>query len=191
MRKLRIIDFDMECQPGHWIGGDYVSKVVTAIAWRYRDEKAYHVRTHYDTEPGVMAETLASKLLQADIITGHYIRGFDLPLLNGALLDAGLSPLPRLTTVDTKLDLNRAHGRSLSQKNLSGMLGVAAPKVDLTLSEWEGFNLRREGFRRKGEQRVVGDIKQHCELYDRLVELDWISSPKTWSPVSKGSSYRA
>jgi hypothetical protein len=36
-RPLRVLDFDCEARPLHWISGDYVSKEITAIAWAWCD----------------------------------------------------------------------------------------------------------------------------------------------------------
>jgi hypothetical protein len=191
-RQLKILDFDCEALPGHWIGGDYVSKIITAVAfaWRHIPDQVSYM-THYQYSPSEMSVTLADELRAADIVTGHYIRGFDLTLVNGMLLRAGEGPLPKLTTVDTKLDLNKAHGRSLSQKNLASLVGVNLPKIDVTLTEWEGFNLREPGFEEAGVKRVTGDVKQHLELYDRLIDMGWVTTPSTWSPESKGTAYRS
>src|SRR3990167_967353 len=37
-RPFRILDFDVEARPLHWISGDYVSKEITAIAWAWIGE---------------------------------------------------------------------------------------------------------------------------------------------------------
>jgi hypothetical protein len=190
MRKLRIVDFDCECLPGHWIGGDYVSKVITAVAWSWMDEDSVQFMTHYDWTATEMAITMREVLTEADVVTGHYIRGFDLPLVNGALLNAGKEGLSKLTTIDTKLDLRKNMGRSQSQENLGAMLGLTLPKVDMRLAEWEAFNLRRNGGKDAGVARVCGDVRQHKELYATLRDIGWLGTPKTWSPEPKGSAYR-
>lgn len=184
---LRVLTLDCECLPGHWIGGDYVSKILTAVAWAW-DDGAVEVLTHYDEPPTELAAALAAEMETADIVTGHYIRGFDLPLVNGNLLAGGLYSLGPILASDTKLDLLKSHGRSLSQKNLSAQLGVAAPKIDVSLPDWEGFNTRQPGYRDKGVERVVGDVEQHREMRARLVALEWLGKPRVWSPTPKGQS---
>ena len=179
----RVLDIDVECLPGHWIAADYVSKIITAVAWKWVGERGHaSVLTHYETPPGSMAETLAAFVEDADLVVGHYIRGFDLPLLNGNLLRAGRPPLEPVLTVDTKLDLVKTHGRSLSQRNLAAMVGVRAPKVDVTLAEWEAFNTRTPGACDKGVERVRGDVVQNIALYKRLAELGWLGGPRVWVP---------
>ena len=37
-RAMRVLDFDVEARPLHWISGDYVSKEITAIAWAWVDK---------------------------------------------------------------------------------------------------------------------------------------------------------
>lgn len=198
MRKpLRVLQIDTECLPGHWIGGDYVSKVFTAVAWKWlgQDEggelgNGVEVYTHYETSPAAMALILRETMIDADIVTGHYVRGFDLPLLNGNLLRGGYPPLEPIMTHDTKLDLLKAHGRSLSQENLASQLGLAEPKIKVTLPEWEAFNLKQAGARDKGVERVVQDVVQNEALRKRLIEIGWIGPVKRWDPERSGKGYR-
>lgn len=184
---LRILDLDIECLPGHWIAADYVSKIITAAAWKWVGERGRpHVLTHYDASPEDIAEALAQRVQEADMVVGHYIRGFDLPLLNGNLLRAGLEPLEPILSQDTKKDLLVTHGRSLSQKNLAAMVGVGAPKIDVTLYEWEAFNTKTPGFRKKGVERVVGDVEQNIEMRAKLIDLGWLGPPKVWTGQPSG-----
>jgi hypothetical protein len=187
-KPLHILDIDVECLPGHWIAADYVSKIITAVAWKWIDEgDPVTVLTHYDREPADMAGMLAAVIERADVVAGHFIRGFDLPLLNGNLLRAGQGPLSPVLAHDTKLDLTKTHGRSLSQRNLAMQLGVSKPKIDVTLPEWEAFNTRAPGARDKGIERVAGDVLQNIDMRKRLIEMDWLGAPKRWDGSPKGS----
>ena len=186
----RILTLDVECKPGHWIGGDYVSKILTAVAWQWDGEEKTVCLTHYGYDPGTLAARLAWEIRKADVVTGHYIRGFDLPLISGQLLVAGLPSLPPVWTLDTKLDLKKAHGRSLSQKNLSALLGIDAPKIDVTLAEWEAFNSKVDGAEARGIERVTGDVQQHREMRYKLVSLGWLGSGRLWTPdAGRNSRY--
>lgn len=181
-KRLRLLDIDVECLPGHWIGGDYVSKIITAVAWKWiGTREPVQVLTHYDHDPAEMSARLAEQIAEADIVVGHYIRGFDLPLLNGNLLRTEQGPIGRVLAHDTKLDLVKAHGRSLSQENLASQIGVSKPKVKVTLPEWEAFNTRTPGSREKGIERVKGDVLQNIEMRARLIELGWLGPPRPWS----------
>lgn len=189
---LKILDFDLECKPGHWIGGDFVSKIITAAAWSWVGEDKVYALTHYDFSPDEIAGTLAGIIYQADIVTGHYIRGFDLPLLNGELLRGGRSSLGRVLTSDTKLDLVKVHGRSQSQENLGSLLGISAPKVNVSNPDWEAFNSQLPYAKEIGLERVKGDVLQHKQLRDKLISLGWLGPVRPWEPTPQGKGkYRA
>jgi len=189
-RRLRLLAFDVECLPGHWIGGDYVSKIITAAAWKWLGEAGVQATTHYQEPAEAIATRLAVEIMQADMVFGHYIRGFDLPLVNGNLLRGGSSPLQPVLAQDTKLDLIKTHGRSLSQRNLADMIGVEDPKIDVTLYEWEAFNTRVPGFEEKGIIRVTGDVAQNIAMRARLIELGWLGPPGVWDGQPSGGSGR-
>lgn len=182
MNGLAVLDFDIECLPGHWIAADFTSKVITAVAWGWEHGKKVTVLTHYDYSVAEMAASLRTAIDMADVVTGHYIRAFDLPLLNGTLLREQLPPLEPVLTSDTKIDLLKAHGRSKSQENLASMLGVESPKVQVTNYEWELFNTRTPGYRDIGIKRVKGDVIQHKELRQKLIDLEYLGPVRRWEP---------
>jgi hypothetical protein len=190
-RELNILDIDTECLPGHWIGGDFVSKIFTAVAFQWIGKGGVPaVYTHYEYTSGELAVILAKQVEEADYTTGHYIRGFDLPLLNGNLQLNGSPLFRQVMSHDTKLDLIKSHGRSLSQKNLAALIGVAAPKIEVTLAEWEGFNTKDPRYKAKGIERVQGDVIQNIEMRAKLIELDWIGPPEMWIAKQKTGGYR-
>ena len=187
----RVVTIDIECRPGHWISGDYVSKIITAVAWKWSDAHQVVVLDHYETSPKGMALTLAAEIQRADLVVGHFIRLFDLPLLNGELLRVGGLPLAPVSTLDTKLDLLVAHGRSKSQENLAAMLGLEAPKIHMTNDDWERFNAKDPALRFKGRDRVRCDVEQNEALRAKLASLGWLRAPTTWRPSTLWTgSYR-
>jgi hypothetical protein len=117
---------------------------------------------------------------QADMVTGHYIRKHDLPIINGALMEYSLPPLGDKLTEDTKLDLIKRKDLSASQESLSATLGVPAPKVHMDQHSWREANrLTPEGLK-KTKERVTGDVIQHKLLRARLHELGMLHGPKVW-----------
>ena len=180
-RPMRVLDFDCEARPLHWISGDYVSKELTAIAWAWVDKP--EVVTCYllgESEPVEMLQAFAAVYAQADMVTGHFIRGYDLPLVNGAMTEYQLPILGDKLTHDTKLDLVKRSGLSGSQENLGAMLCLAHPKVKMNQSRWRDANrLTPSGFKAVRE-RVIGDVQQHIEMRQRLLELGYLGSPKVW-----------
>lgn len=180
-RPFRVLDFDVEARPLHWISGDYVSKEITAIAWAWVD--APDEVTCYllgDSRPAVMLQAFRAAYERADMVTGHFIRGYDLPMINGALTEYQLPALPDKLTQDTKLDLVRRAGLSGSQENIGAMLDLENPKVKMDQKKWRDANrLTPEGLKAVRE-RVTGDVKQHIEMRRRLLELGYLGPPVLW-----------
>jgi hypothetical protein len=180
-RPMRVLDFDVEARPLHWISGDYVSKEITAIAWAWCDAPE-HVTCYLlgETDPVTMLRAFTDAYQQADMVTGHYIRGYDLPMVNGALTEYQLPSLPDKLSQDTKIDLIRRQGLSGSQENLGTMLGLEHPKVKMDQRSWRDANRLTPEGREKTRARVVGDVRQHIEMRAKLLELGYLTAPVVW-----------
>jgi hypothetical protein len=181
-RQQRVLDFDCECRPLHWYGGDFVSKELTAIAWAWTD--APQDVTCYllgEVDVPTMLRAFVAAYDQADIVTGHYIRGFDLPLVNGQLTEHGMPVLADTLAHDTKLDAVRRHGMSSSQENWGAMLGLEHPKVQMDQAKWRSANRLTAKGLEQVRSRVVGDVQQHIEMRATMLRLGYLSAPKRWS----------
>lgn len=190
MRPMRVLDFDVECRPLHFYG-DYVSKEITAIAWAWTDApEAVTCRLLGECELQDMLRDFVGVYNQADMVTGHFIRGFDLPLINGALTEFQMPVLGDKLAQDTKLDLTRRHGMSGSQENLGATLGLEHPKVQMDQAKWRKANrLTREGLE-EVRKRVIGDVQQHIEMRETLLRLGYLAAPKKWSAgTAKAEAY--
>lgn len=177
-----ILDFDIENRPLTYLGSDFTTSEITAIAagFAYLGEIGCVLLGR--EEPIDMLKWFATLYDAADIVTGHFIRKHDLPIINGAMLEYGLPPLKPKTSCDTKLDLRVASGVSKSQESLSAMLGLEAPKVHMTQADWREANrLTPEGLA-KTEARVVGDVKQHMQLRLALAKRGMLKPMKVWRP---------
>lgn len=119
---------------------------------------------------------------EADIVTGHYIRKFDLPILNGAMMEHGLPSLGPKLTSDTKQDLVTRAGLSASQENLAGMYGLIEDKFHMGDYAWrESSRLTTEGIA-ETRKRVVDDVIQHKALRAKLIEAGFLKAPRIWRP---------
>lgn len=180
-RPMRVLDFDVEARPLHWISGDYVSKEITAMAWAWSD-KPDDVTCYLlgEVDSVTMLEAFRAAYRQADMVTGHFIRGYDLPMVNGALTEYQLPTLEDKLTHDTKLDLVRRQGLSGSQENLGVMLGLDHGKVKMDQKKWRAANrLTPEGLA-AARERVIGDVQQHIEMRRRLMALGYLGAPVVW-----------
>lgn len=180
-RPLRVLDFDIENRPLSYLGHDFTTADVTALAWAWADApEAVTVRLLGETALSDMLDEFLIAYRQADLVTGHYIRGHDLPMLNGALMELRRPPLPDRMTQDTKLDLIRSKGLSLSQESLSAMFRLDHDKVHMTQASWRAANrLLPEGLDLV-RGRVVGDVQQHLEMRRELLTHGYLSEPKKW-----------
>jgi hypothetical protein len=209
---LRILDFDTENRPLAYLGGDFTTGEITAIAWQFIGEprtfdfallgfQCQHEADGdlYSFEDAVCGqyhngesyEDMLARFVQvydeADMVTGHFIRGYDLPVINGALLEMGRAPLADKLVHDTKQDLVTRKYLSASQENLAETLGVRASKVKMNNAKWRGANrLSPEGLELT-RKRVVGDIRQHIQLRARLMEIGALRPPRMWSGKATAS----
>ena len=182
-----ILDFDLEARPLGWYGGDFVHKEVTAIAWAWINDlgpPVVEVRnmTRAKGSQRQMLQAFARAYARADIVVGHWIRGFDLPILQAAMVDNDLPLLDEKLTQDTKSDLIRLGGISKSQENLASYLGIESPKISMSMQDWREANrLTKKGLALV-QERCIADVKQNIEMYRALLERDLLGPPKLWIP---------
>src|SRR6266487_563573 len=92
-RNFRILHFDCENRPLSYWCSDRPSAEVTAIAWSWAG--SHKIDWCFLDAVGRM-DGLFSFLAaynESNMVTGHYIRKHDLPLMNGMLIDWGLKTL--------------------------------------------------------------------------------------------------
>lgn len=188
----RVLDFDIENRPLSYLGMDFTTAEITAIAWGWIEPDGYLdgpysvVLTKDGRRRSILPE-FVEQWDQADIVTGHYILGHDIPIINGALVEQGMPPLGDKLVQDTKVHLIRLKGISKSQENLAGMLGLDAPKIKMDTTKWREANrLTNEGIGLTIE-RVEGDIRQHAELRRRLLDEGLLKPPAPWSSNATGA----
>lgn len=180
-RPLRVLDFDIENRPLSYLGSDFTTSEVTAISWAWVDQPL-HVTVYLlgETELPEILRAFVQAYDQADMVTGHFILGHDLPMVNGALLELGMEALSDKIVQDTKVHLVRAKGISRSQESLGAMFRLDAPKVQMNQVKWRAANrLTPEGLAMVRE-RVVGDVQQHMELRLALIAGGYLSPPRRW-----------
>jgi hypothetical protein len=178
--SLRVLDCDIENRPLSYLGSDFTTAEITAIAAGFCGERKVECWLLGRDDPRDMLGAFCELYDWADCITGHYIRRHDLPIINGALLEYDLPPLKSKLTSDTKLDLRKRAGISASQESLAAMLGVRAPKVQMNQHKWRTANRLTEDGLELTRERVVGDVRQHQELRKVLLERGMLGPPRVW-----------
>ena len=188
-----MLDFDIENRPLSYLGQDFTTAEITSIAaaWEGTDKVYVWVLGYTCDHCGKSTGSTGSEILigfmklynEADMVTGHFIREHDLPIINGALAEAGMSVLSDKLTSDTKLDFIESKGISESQENLSDMLELYVKgyeKYHMSNDDWREANRltkRGIGFTKA---RVTSDVRQHMALRKVLINRGLLGSPKVW-----------
>lgn len=182
--KLRVLDFDIENRPLSYLGQDFTTAEITAIAWCFVGEpKTMRCVLLGRDDPAQMLIDFVAAYDAADLVTGHYIRMHDLPIINGALIEQELPPLDAKLTCDTKLDLVRKGPViSGSQENLCAMLGLAAPKIHMNTVLWREANRLTDTGLKLTAKRAIGDVIQHMQLRKALAARGLLGPPRIWRP---------
>lgn len=188
-----VLDFYVECRPIAWYGGDFVTKQPTAIGWkvigsRGRPSVAWIGESDRSSlvleEEAAMLEAFRAAYDAAEMVTGHFIRGFDLPTLNGAYIRLGLSPLGDKLTQDTKLDLVKASGLSKSMENLSAMFEAKHQKFPMNTAMWGRGNMLLPDGIALTKKRVETDVIEHIELREKMLALGLLGPPVVWTAAA-------
>lgn len=180
----RILHFDCENRPLSYWCDDRPSAEVTAIAWSWADSNKMNLYTLNDSTSFEWDDLFSflKAYEEADIVTGHYIRKHDLPLVNGMLIELNLKTLRPKLASDTKMDLVKRLDLPASQEALSAYLGIKAPKIQMTQADWREANrLTGKGIA-KTKRRVIGDVKQHKAMRAELMKRGLLKAPKLWIP---------
>lgn len=179
--NIRILDFDIETRPlSYW--GDRPTAEVTAVASCFTDDlSSMTVHLLGVDDSTTMLQFISDRINEADIVTGHNIRRFDLPMVNGALLEHGLAPLKAKMSVDTYADLKKRGDIPASQEYLLDLLGIGK-KIHMGQHDWRQSNrLLPEGIK-KTYSRCSGDVYDHMRLRVELVKRGLLKAPRSWKP---------
>lgn len=190
-RQKRVLDFDIENRPLSYLGSDFTTAEVTAIAWAWTDRpRDVTVRLLGEQPLRAILREFVAAYTEADMVTGHYITGHDLPMINGALMECRMPALPDKRVQDTKTQMMRSKGLSLSQESLGAMFRLAHKKQGMNQSQWRAANrLTRAGLA-EVRRRVVGDVRQHIALRQELLASGYLAAPVMWrSGSSRAEPY--
>lgn len=182
----RILDFDIETRRiGFHDGGKFspsgCEPVIIAASWSGKQRVEWRsLNPLWDEgDARAMLEWFVGLWDEADAVTGHYIRKFDLPIINGCLFEWGYKPLSPKRVIDTHGDIPRVGGLSKSQENLSEMFKIGSKKFHMNDTLWRAVARLTPYGLAEARKRVVDDVKQHDELRERLSH-DWLKASKVW-----------
>lgn len=190
----RVIDFDFESKPWWFWYENPTAIIVSVSSMRVQDGVPFHDSLTTKIAPlgsrdeyACWLEDLTTYLLTADILTGHNIDRFDLPLLQAQLMRNGLGTLPTLVTQDT-MRLPKRRDMSASQESLINYaalkatcpIGMPIYKDHLSIPEWEDAAM---GWNDAVLiERPMSDVHGHVHLREMLIEKGYLAGPRAWKP---------
>lgn len=182
-RTALVLDFDTECRPMHYNEWRPESQI-TAIAWAWVGGGQVFVEL---LEPDGsnerdMLDRFRRAYLDADVVTGHYIRKHDLPLLNDHHIRLDLLPLTPKMVSDTQADMTSVLGLGKSQDNLADTFGLTHVKHHMSGMRWRTANMLSEEGAEMTKKRAVDDVLQHMELRATMLSRGLLKPPRMWSP---------
>jgi hypothetical protein len=181
----RVLDFDCESRPLSF-RGDRPTAEITAIGMSWVGEDEVEVWLLGQDSPQRMLARFVELYNQADLVTGHYIRGFDLSMINAGLIEYDLGILGPKLTSDTKSDLVKYRDISAKQEDLLEMLGIGAAKYHMSHDKWRKANrLTDEGLKETYE-RVASDVVGHKLMRAEMLKRGLLGPPVVWDSKSKG-----
>ena len=182
-RLVKILDFDIETRPlSFWYDGKPTAEVTVIASCWANDIRTMQVGVLGIDDTVDILKQFVLRYNEADIVTGHYIRRFDLPMISGALMEFGLPKLSPKLTIDTKMDLIKKGDIPATQEFLSELLDLPFPKIQMSQVKWRKANRLHVSGIEDARNRGTGDVLQHMALRNKLSELGLLSSPKVWRP---------
>jgi DNA polymerase elongation subunit (family B) len=189
LRKVgqrRILDFDIETVAAGFADPEWVPQKITCVAWSWIGEDK--VESAVCGPAGIfgkperrakMLRPLLQALGEADMVTGHNIIRFDLPVIQAEVMRLGLPVLKPLLVQDT-IKLHRSKGFKKGQDNLGRLYRIADEKLALDWQAWQ------DAYDEDGWQtirdRAESDVRMHKQLRAALIDLDYLKEPRTWTP---------
>jgi hypothetical protein len=180
-----ILDFGIETIAAGFADPEWVPQKITCVAWSWigsdRVESRICGPSGIFGKPANRARMLAPLLAaigKADMVTGHNIARFDLPILNAEAMRLGLEPIRKVFVQDT-MRLVRAKGFKKGQDTLGRLHQISAEKLALDWQAWQdGYDEPGWGTVRR---RCESDVVMHKQLRERLLERGHLKPPRAWT----------
>lgn len=180
----RILDFDVETVAAGFADPQWVPQKITCVAWSWigDDKTESRICTPLGLfgKPGVRREMLAYLLEQirsAEMITGHNIERFDLPVINAECMRLRLEPIRSVLVQDT-MRMYRSTGFKKGLDNLECLFKTNTQKMSLNWQEWQ------DAYDEDGwtdiRRRCESDVAGHKEVRQKLIDARFLRSPRFW-----------
>jgi DNA polymerase elongation subunit (family B) len=189
LRKVgqgRILDFDIETVAAGFADPEWVPQKITCVAWSWIDSDVVESRVCGPLgifgKPELRARMLKPLLdafAEADMVTGHNIRRFDLPVIQAEVMRLGLPSLRPLLVQDT-IKLRTSKGFKKGQDTLGRLFRIQDEKLALDWQAWQ--DAYDETDWQTIRDRAESDVRMHKQLREKLIEHNYLKEPRTWTP---------
>ena len=182
--ELRILDLDIETVAAGYADPGWVPHTITAWAASWNDPdrvecRALPVRHFYDRKARRRFLGPLLKLIsQADLLTGHNLFRFDLPVIQAEAMRLELPPLTPVRVQDT-MRILKSKGFKKGQDNLVALLRTGEKKA-LNWQQWQ--DAYAEPSLATVKERNIGDVRDHIVLRTRMLGLGWLRRSVMWKP---------
>jgi len=162
----------------------WVPQKITVVAWSWIGEEQVDWRIcgpmglfGNPTLRKVMLRPLLAAIREADMLTGHNILRFDLPVLNAEAMRLGLRPIGKVLVQDT-MRVRKSLGFKKGQDNLSVRYKTPGEKLSLSWQQWQdaydtpGWPLIIE--------RCVTDVQDHKNIRAAMLHEGHLKDPIIW-----------
>jgi len=183
----RVLDFDIETMAAGFADPQWVPQKVTCIAWSWVGSDEVKVMTcggsvglyERPKRRRLLLEVFLKDYAAADMVTGHNLLRFDLPILNADAMRLGLAPLTPVRVQDTMRVL-RTKGFKKGLDNLAGLVRTYERKLSMDWQQWE------DAYAEPGwpvvMDRARSDVVMHKEVRAAMLERGWLRPPTWWRP---------
>ena len=179
--EYRILDFDIETVAAGFADPQWVPQKITCVAWSWvgSDDVQSRIATAQglfglpNRRKEMLAELLA-QVEQADMLTGHNLLRFDIPVINAECMRLGLPVIRRALVQDT-MRVWRSKGFKKGQDNIGRMLKLREEKMPLDWQAWQ------DAYDEKGwktiRDRAESDVVQHKVMRIEMIKRDLLKPP--------------
>lgn len=124
-----------------------------------------------------MLGPLLAEIQKADIVTGHNIARFDLPIINAECMRLDLTPITRVKVQDT-MRVRRSKGFKKGQDNLGRLFKIENEKLALDWQAWQDA-YDEDGWKTI-RSRCESDVIMHKELRDAMITRNILRDSIIW-----------
>ena len=177
-----VLCFDVETLAAGFADPDWVPQFITCVAWSWvgSEEVVSHMcgaeGFFKRTARAAMLKPLLDEMAKADVVMGHNILRFDLPVINAECLRFGFDPIREIKALDT-MKLPRSKGFKKGLDNLGVLYGAEEPKQSLNWQEW--WDAYEEDGWPTIQARAESDVRLNKEIAVELEARD-LTTTRVW-----------